>query len=333
MSKNKLSMKTIFKISKHLSLILLLVVFSCSSDDDSNPNPTDESGITAVNFTIDFDENPAPGASIGIVQAASDNTLSFAITSQTPSGAMSINTNTGELKVANAAAFDFETNPVITATISIITSKGSKNVSATITLNDLDDIAHFLSTSKTAYLAAADGDWIVITAAEYNALANSLNQVSKIAYKDEEYNSGNTIIASNTARIWTEANVTTANMPNNSYVFALKYYAWSVTNSSTTKVKISSTSISDGYIDLGNPLPSHSGTQENVYFVLKGSNTITTDTGYLAFYKPQGSSVGLVNLPGNNACYFTLSDAYNGLTLESGPKTLYQGLSSTQKQW
>ncbi|GGG32280.1 cadherin repeat domain-containing protein [Bizionia arctica] len=327
-------MKTIFKISKHLVLILLLAVFSCSSDDDSSPNPGEDNGINAVNFTKDFDENPVPGASIGAIQAASDNTLNFSITSQTPSGAMSINTTTGELKVSNAAVFDFETYPVIIATISIITSNGTTSVTATVNLNDLDDIASLLTTSEADYLAATNGDWIIITAAEYNALATKLNEVSKAGTTDAAYNPGTPISISNSTE-WTVANVTTANLANNSYVFALKYHAKSVINNSTTKVKVSSTSYSDGYTDLGNTLPTHSGTEEDLYFVLKGSNTMTTDIGYLAFYKPSGSVIGLVETPENEGdVYLKFDDAYSGLTLlHENRKVLYQGLSSTQKQW
>jgi|SRR5690606_6175343 len=166
-------------------------------------------------------------------------------------------------------------------------------------------------------------------------LASKLNEVTKARTTDAEYSPGTTITGSNDAD-WTLANVTTATLPNNSYVFAMKYHAWSVTNSSTTKVKVSSDSYSDGYTDLGNPLPSHSGTKEDIYLVLKGSNTMTTDTGCFAIYKPEGSGIGINQsvLLNQGEFYFSFGDGYSGFTLlGSGNKTLYQGLSTTQKHW
>ena len=310
----------------NLSIIgLFLFTVSCGSDDDRVGN----SGINVQNLVVNFDENPAVGASIGAIEAVSNNTLSFSISSQIPSGALKINPSTGELSVANASLFDFETNPVINATISIIDPSDSTGAKATINLNNLDDIASFLSTSEAAYTAAEDGDWVAITAPEYIALASSLNEVSKVGTTDNEYNA--TTIDESHTLAWVVSNVTSANIPKNSYVFAFKYHAKSVTDNSTSKVKQSTTSIDNGYADLGGALPTHSGTDIDVYFVLKGNNAMTNSTGYLAFYKALNQSMGFEYT--TNDYYVALDDSNSGLELENGGTLLYQGLSTTQKQW
>jgi len=322
-------MKTTLKISKCIFLTILLFTFSCSSDDDGGGG---NSGINALNLITNFDENPTIGAIVGTIQASSGNTLSFSITTQTPSGALSIDPSTGELKVADAGAFDFETNPILSATISILDLSDTTSVTATININNLDDIASFLSTSEAAYTAAADGDWIVVTENEYNSLASNLNEVSRIGTTEAEYTHPMTTIQS-TSGAWIASNITTATVPSDSYVFAFKYNAFDVVNATTAKVKLSTASGSDGYVDLGSTLPSHSGAMEDVYFVLKGNMDITPNLGYLAILKAENSRLGIKQIPGNQSYYWASGDTNSGLTQSDNSKMLYQGLSTTQKQW
>ncbi|EZH73910.1 hypothetical protein ATO12_13585 [Aquimarina atlantica] len=99
--------------------------------------------ISVQNFTTTIDENPTNGSALGIVQANSAGTLSFSITSQTPAGALNINTSTGELTVADATLFDFETNPTITANISVNNSENTETATTTVNLNDVNEIGEF----------------------------------------------------------------------------------------------------------------------------------------------------------------------------------------------
>lgn len=57
--------------------------------------------------------------------------LAFSITAQTPEGALNINASTGELEVADAKLFDFETNPQLIATVKV---DGATNT-GTVTVN------------------------------------------------------------------------------------------------------------------------------------------------------------------------------------------------------
>ena len=127
-------MKKRFKIKSWLALATILSIASCSSDDTSPQTPS----VTLQNLEVTIDENPTNGAVIGTVQSNSTTALTFSIVSQTPSGAMEIDASTGELTIIDAALFDFETNPTITATVS---ASGAQNQALiTINLNNIAEV-------------------------------------------------------------------------------------------------------------------------------------------------------------------------------------------------
>jgi hypothetical protein len=113
---------------------VLFVTASCSEDE------TEPVEITAEDFSVTIDENPQDGAVIGTVSASvNTGTLSYSLSNQNPGGAMTINSSTGELSVLNSGAFDFETNPVVSATATVSGGQASEEVSITINLNDIDE--------------------------------------------------------------------------------------------------------------------------------------------------------------------------------------------------
>ncbi|WP_221258041.1 DUF1566 domain-containing protein [Flavobacterium okayamense] len=126
-----------FKIKSWLALATILSIASCSSDDTSPQTPS----VTLQDLEVTIDENPTNGAVIGTVQSNSTTALTFNIVSQTPSGAMEIDASTGELTIIDAALFDFETNPAITATVSA--SGASNNATVTIELVDKAEIGEY----------------------------------------------------------------------------------------------------------------------------------------------------------------------------------------------
>ncbi len=125
-------MKNITKFTKTLFLTLLIITYSCSKDDDPII-------INLQNLEVAIDENPTVGQVIGTVESDNNASLTFNITSQTPNGVLEINENTGELIVADATLFDFETNPTITATV---TADKAKNIATvTITVNNTNELS------------------------------------------------------------------------------------------------------------------------------------------------------------------------------------------------
>lgn len=129
-------MKKIIKKSYLLAAVLLATIVSCNSDDDTSATP-----INIENLEVTIDENPTNGQVIGTVQSNSNDALTYNITTQTPAGALSINAATGELLVADASFFDYEVNPTITATISVLEATNSGTV--TINLNDLNEVGEY----------------------------------------------------------------------------------------------------------------------------------------------------------------------------------------------
>jgi len=129
-------------IKKQILLVLAIVIttISCSNDDDVSTK------ITATDFSTTMDEIPAIEGevsifSIGFINASvnTNDSLSFYLTSQTPANALAINTVTGELIINDFTAFDFETNPTITATVDITEGSIIKTIDVTITLNDVNE--------------------------------------------------------------------------------------------------------------------------------------------------------------------------------------------------
>lgn len=195
---------------------------------------------------------------------------------------------------------------------------------------DTDKILGSLSTSKSSYEAAANGSWIEITNAEYSSLAASLSNVTRSGTSETDYITATTgAILTNTGS-FTIAQNDGNTMPSGSYLFAVKINIGGGTNTSS-KVKISNTSASAGFSDLGTVLPSH--TTGEHFFLLKGNATATTSIGYLGYYKPSGAAIYRNSVAGKGSYQFenndsnTLSQAFTGIVF------LYQGLSTTTKQW
>ncbi len=106
--------------------------------------------ITISDFNTTIDENQSSGTSLGTVTATvNQGSLNFAITSQAPTGAIAIDANTGELTVADASQFDFETNPTLTATVEATANGETKSATATVTLNDVNESNDFVTTWRT----------------------------------------------------------------------------------------------------------------------------------------------------------------------------------------
>ncbi len=125
-------MKSYKNLQFLLAFVAILGFSACDSDD---PEPVQ---ITATGFAKTIAENPAQGFVLGTPTATADRgTIIFAIASQTPAGAMAIDATSGELTVANASLFDFETNPILKATISASAEGVSQSAEIVINLTDV----------------------------------------------------------------------------------------------------------------------------------------------------------------------------------------------------
>lgn len=125
-------MKNVFLVL----ITILLVACSKDSEGDSSAEVT----ITISDFSITMDENPINGQVIGTINASTNQGgLTFSITEESPSGAFSINSSTGELKVADASLFDYEVNPTISATVRAVNGAVNRTASIEIILTNLEE--------------------------------------------------------------------------------------------------------------------------------------------------------------------------------------------------
>lgn len=253
---------------------VLLFTTACSDDD---PTPT---LITADDLNTSIDENPANGTIIANFNATvSQGSITYAIASQSVSGAIAIDANTGTVSVADASAFDYETNSSITGKIKITSADAlEKEVNFTITINDVDMIRNYLSASLHDYDQTSDGLWVIITEAEYDALATGLSAVTRSGMPENHF------LISNTSEVWSRfghvtslAGTSVDKVPTGSYLFAFKFIRHESITSAGSQVKLSETSATDGFVNIGPALPTASGSSSSIhYYVIKGNSSATT---------------------------------------------------------
>lgn len=191
-----------------------------------------------------------------------------------------------------------------------------------------------LSTSKTAYQNATAGSWIAITEAEYNKLAADLSNVTVSGMPQASFG-----IDVNT--YWTDETHTTSlagtgvtKMPAGSYLFAFKFIRYSTFASTGSKVKISQTSETSGFSDLGGVLPTATGTTNSThYYVIKDNNTATTATNsYVGFFCNGSVIAASLGKVANVGTRWASGDV-GTLNPGNDNEVHYQSLSTTTKQW
>ena len=299
--------------------LLVLLLHSCSDDDTSSDSESNSNDIT-----ISIDEYPSSGTFISAVSTNLEGDVTFNFISET--AAQAIIFTQGDLAVGDWLAYDYETNPVLSAVIEATNGTETETINVTVNINNIDDIWAFLNgDSKTAYENASDGDWVLIKESEYNDLANYLTDTTRSGASNDQIFSGGSVNNSSGDR--TIANNNSIFIPSSSYVFAFKYYSW-VNNVVSSRVKLSLEDASGPYQYLGGILPEHH--DEYNHFVLKGANdTITTDA-HIGMYA--SGSVGVKEI--NNSSYkWRNGDVENLDNTASNLVYLHQGLSTTLKQW
>jgi len=95
---------------------------------------------------------------LGTLSATSSGGFaSFSLTSESPVGAFSVNPVSGELTVADASLFDFETNPVLTGTFTVTNGAASDVANITVNLNDVTEIPPTIWTGPNITFTREDG--------------------------------------------------------------------------------------------------------------------------------------------------------------------------------
>ena len=140
-------MKNLVSFLIYLFLALLAFATKCGVD---NPMVIVPPTVSVSNFTPTIDENPTDGQIIGTLEASTnEGSITFSLTNQMPPGSFAIGASSGDLTVADASLFDFETNPVLTATVTAVNGTASDNATITVTLNDVDETIGLMDFTAT----------------------------------------------------------------------------------------------------------------------------------------------------------------------------------------
>ncbi|WP_370104299.1 cadherin repeat domain-containing protein, partial [Winogradskyella sp.] len=196
-------------------IAFLTIIVSCTSKDNNNDSPSNST------IEVSVDENPSSGYLVTTIASHLSGDVSFSLTSESISQAFTLDSNSGELRVAAWQVYDYEVNPIITATVSASNGTDTENKIIIVNLNNTDDIWFFLNSSRDGYANASAGEWIAITEGEYNNLANNLFEVAKCGSTDSQYNRNDQI--SYDSNYYTYANDNGATIAGQSYLFAFKY--------------------------------------------------------------------------------------------------------------
>jgi len=123
--------------------ILCFALLGCSSSSENSlpENEGDKITVNASDFSSEIDENPNQGDLIGVVGGLTNKgSVKFEIIEELPAGALSIDSETGELTVADASLFNYEEHPEITADVLVTNGTVSDLAAITIILKDVMEI-------------------------------------------------------------------------------------------------------------------------------------------------------------------------------------------------
>ncbi len=315
-----------------IAFLLLISLTFQSCDDDEAPTM-----LTASNFSADIAENSAKGTSLGTVNAsANQGDLVYSIVSQNVSGAVEINSTSGELAIADASAFDFETNTSVSGKIKLKVEDVEKEINFTININDVleDSILANLTSSKTAYENANDGDWIAIDSAEYSNLERNIESLNYGGLNDSQFINKGVNGISDQDLFVTLTGSEILPMPANSYVFAFKYVRNRSFQSVNAQIKISEKDSISGFSNLGTVLPTAEGSVTSThYFVLKRNQKKATKRSFIGIHTTN-NTLSFARISDDIRINYNFGDASTSTaTASSVGDALFQALSTTKKQW
>ncbi|OEK01435.1 hypothetical protein BFP97_07830 [Roseivirga sp. 4D4] len=145
-------------MKKHVFQLLLFIFSLAFVACNNKTNPT----VDASDAIISIDENPQAGMSVVTINAnISGGNVQFNLVSQSVSGAFNLDSNTGILSVADPQAFDFETNPTLTATIEASIGSVTDNATITVNLNNVLEVVSTQDETITIDENPSNGDILV----------------------------------------------------------------------------------------------------------------------------------------------------------------------------
>lgn len=201
-----------------------------------------------------------------------------------------------------------------------------------------DKIAESLTTSLSAYEAAADGAWIKITSSEYTDLQTNVRSTTLAGATASTVTSIGTATNFTTGAVFFTNVVSAATpaIPANSYVYAVSFY-YNGVNAGVSVYANDSTSSYTNFTKIGATLPTTTAGYN--YYVRKGvSVTNAASDGNLAMWHNDNVNHGVkTNVGASGLRYLFTSSPSSSSSLSSsyGNSAAFsiQALTTTSKQW
>lgn len=129
--------------------------FSIGLSDNSQVVSTDIFVGVEDDILVTIDENPNAGQVLANAAANFTDDSSFLLVNESVEGSLSVDPITGEIRVLDRLAFDWEENPILNATVEIVA--GTSSITKNIEIN-LNDITIFWTGPMTTFVYEGDGD-------------------------------------------------------------------------------------------------------------------------------------------------------------------------------
>ena len=108
--------------------------------------------VTASDFVITINEGPTNQEILGIVEGSTNQgTITYTLIEQYPENALSIDANSGELRVENTGLFNYEVYPIVSGIFEVANGNVSVTASITINLLDVEENDLLLSSLNSTY--------------------------------------------------------------------------------------------------------------------------------------------------------------------------------------
>ncbi len=210
--------------------------------------------------TFNLNENSANNTTVGTAVAsdADGGSLNYAITAGNTSNAFAINATTGAIRVNNAAAIDFETNPVFSLTVDVTDDAGAVTTK-TITIN-LNDLQSNLSINNPSTSEGDSGTKTLTFSVKSSAVINNAFTIDFNTSKDT---AGDGLLGSDTDFA---ANSGTLNFAGNA-----------ANESKTVTITINGDTVIEGDETFNVLLSNLLGTNDVTITTATGAGTITND--------------------------------------------------------
>jgi len=145
---------------------MLAITFAqCGKDDGEGGNTTPDITVSTSDFSTSIAENSSAGTVLGTIAGSTNSgSVTFTLKTESVAGAFSVNGTSGQLTIADASVYDFETNVSITGTVEVANGTVTQTSNITVTITDVDETPAptVWSGAKITFTKAANSDPLML---------------------------------------------------------------------------------------------------------------------------------------------------------------------------